>query len=240
MIANYWATARQVRSVLPLTVKAGVGVLFLLIMQITWVHAAETTAKAPTIQTLVESQDAPILVVGDSLSAAYGMARKDGWVALLQEQLSREGYPQRVVNGSISGETTRGGLKRLPEMLSRHQPTVVIIELGSNDGLRGMPLKVMSDNLKEMIKLSQSQGTNVILVGNRIPPNYGRAYTEAFVKVFSDLADQYQIPLVPFFMQDIATNEDLLQADRIHPNEPAQPIMLERVAKPLKALLDAR
>lgn len=175
--------------------------------------------------------DAPVLlVVGDSLSAGYGLAGvDDGWVALLQARLRREGYEIRVVNASISGDTTAGGLSRLPDALSRFEPDVTILELGANDGLRGFPLDEMRDNLARMITLAREAGSRVVLLEMMIPTNYGPRYTDDFRGRFTALAEQFDIPLVPFILEDIALDASLMQADGIHPTEAAQPMMLDAI-----------
>ena len=175
--------------------------------------------------------DAPVLlVVGDSLSAGYGLGDvDDGWVALLQERLRREGYAIRVVNASISGDTTAGGLARLPAALERFEPAVTILELGGNDGLRGFPLEEMRDNLAQMIALAQGAGSRVVLLEMMIPTNYGPRYTDDFRGRFTSLAERFDIPLVPFILEDIALDETLMQRDGIHPGEAAQPMMLDAV-----------
>jgi acyl-CoA thioesterase-1 len=173
---------------------------------------------------------AVLLVVGDSLSAGYGLGRvDDGWVALLQQRLRREGYAIRVVNASISGDTTRGGLARLPAALDRFAPAITVIELGGNDGLRGFPLEEMRDNLAGMIELARDAGSEVVLLGMMIPSNYGPRYTADFQGRFSALSERFGVPLVPFFLEEVALDATLMQADGIHPNEAAQPLMLEAV-----------
>lgn len=196
----------------------------------------EPDAAAVAVPTAVRKpgplpDDAPVvLVVGDSLSAGYGLERvRDGWVALLQERLRLEGYAIRVVNASISGDTTRGGRARLPAALERFEPAITVIELGGNDGLRGFPLEEMEANLTEMITASQAAGSRVVLFGMMIPSNYGPRYTEGFQARFDEIAATNDIPLVPFFLEDVALDATLMQADGIHPNEQAQPIMLEAV-----------
>ena len=158
-----------------------------------------------------------MLVVGDSLSAAFGITQEESWVALLGERLQARGYGYGVVNASITGDTTTGGLKRLPRALKLHQPAIVIIELGGNDGLRGTPIQVMRTNLEEMIKLAQAAGAGVILAGMQIPSNYGDSYTKAFAAVYPELARKYQTGLVDFFLEDVALDIALFQADGIHP-----------------------
>jgi acyl-CoA thioesterase-1 len=178
-----------------------------------------------------------ILVLGDSLSAGFGLDLEDTWIALLQARLDKEGYGYRVVNASISGDTTGNGLRRLPRAIDIHQPEVVIIELGGNDGLRGLPPEVMRDNLEKMIRRSQDAGARVILAGMLIPPNYGEEYTEDFASVYPDLAETHSTPLIPFFMKDVALDPSKMQADGIHPNEEAQPILMETVWKTLAPVL---
>lgn len=175
-----------------------------------------------------------LLVMGDSLSAAYGIEREAGWLSLLRQRLGDE---IKVVNASISGETTSGGVARLPELLGQHDPDIVLIELGGNDGLRGLSPKQMRHNLSTMIEDSQEAEAKVLLVGIEIPPNYGRAYTRAFKAVYNDLAKQYEVPLVPFLLEGIALKDDLMQDDGIHPTAEAQPRMLENVWPELEALL---
>jgi acyl-CoA thioesterase-1 len=178
-----------------------------------------------------------ILVVGDSLSAAYGMRLEQGWVALLQGRLKSQGYGHQVVNASSSGETTGGALARLPRALERHRPAVVIIELGGNDGLRGLAVPDVRGNFDSLIKLSRAAGAKVLLVGMRIPPNYGPAYAGAFEKLYGSLASDYRLPLVPFFLDGIALDDSLMQDDGIHPNAAAQTKLLELVWPRLKPLL---
>ena len=173
---------------------------------------------------------------GDSLSSAYGIAAKRGWVALLVEQLKHERIDYSVVNASISGEVT-GGLARLPRALSQHRPAVVVIELGANDGLRGLPVAQMSENLAAMIALSKKAGARVLLVGMRIPPNYGPQYTREFEAAFGALARRHKTALAPFLLQGVAEDLRLFQPDRIHPNEAAQPVLLENVWRALLPLL---
>jgi len=175
--------------------------------------------------------------MGDSLSAAYGMRVEQGWVSLLQRRLESEGYGYRVVNASESGETTGGALARLPRALDRHQPAVVIIELGGNDGLRGLPVGGVQSNLESMVRLSRESGARVLLIGMRIPPNYGPAYTKAFHELFKQVAASQRVPLVPFFLDGIALDERLMQDDGLHPNAAAQPKLLAQVWPLLTPLL---
>jgi acyl-CoA thioesterase-1 len=178
-----------------------------------------------------------VLVLGDSLSAAYGIRLEQGWVALLQDRLKSKGYGHRVVNASSSGETTGGALARLPRALERHRPAVVVIELGGNDGLRGLPIADVRANFESLIRLSRDSGASVLLVGMRIPPNYGAAYTKAFHDLFGELATKHRLPLVPFFLDGIALDDSLMLEDGLHPNAAAQPRLLEMVWPKLKPLL---
>jgi acyl-CoA thioesterase-1 len=178
-----------------------------------------------------------ILVFGDSLSAAYGIAASRGWVALLAERLRREHLDYSVVNASISGDTSAQGLSRLPRALQRHKPAIVILELGANDALRGLPVAQMEKNLERMIRLARGSGAAVLLVGMRMPPNYGPEYTQAFAAAFARLAAKHKTALVPFLLEGMAENPDLFQPDRLHPVASAQPILLENVWKALRPLL---
>lgn len=192
---------------------------------------------AAMLPATVQSAEETIVVLGDSLSSAHGFAADQSWVALLAERLEREAYGYEVVNASISGDTTSGGLARLPRLLDVHDPAVVIIELGGNDGLRGQPVASMKDNLGQMIELVQEAGAEPVLAGIRIPPNYGVSYTEMFTSMYSELAQEYEIALVPFLMEGVALNSKLMQGDRIHPNAEAQPVMLENVWSVLEDVL---
>jgi acyl-CoA thioesterase-1 len=178
-----------------------------------------------------------ILVMGDSLSAAYGIPRQRGWVALLEERLKRERLDYSVVNASISGETTGGGRVRLKPLLERYQPAIVILELGANDGLRGLPVAQVKANLAAAIREAQVAGARVLLVGVRLPPNYGEDYTKRFDGTFRDLAKTHRTALVPFLLEDFAGKPEFFLPDRIHPTEAAQPLMLERVWRVLRPLL---
>jgi len=177
-----------------------------------------------------------LLVMGDSLSAAYGIEQERGWVTLLAERLEGEA---QVINASISGETTSGGAQRLANIIGQRQPDIVLLELGGNDGLRGLPPTQMRSNLASMIEQSQQAGADVLLLGIDIPPNYGQAYRDAFTGVFHSLADEYDVSLVPFLLEDIALNEQLMQDDGIHPTAEAQPIILDNVWPALEPLLDS-
>lgn len=174
-----------------------------------------------------------ILVVGDSLSAEYGIARNSGWVSLLKRELQGATPPVDVVNASISGDTTAGGLTRFAPLLDRLAPAIVVIELGANDGLRGLPVTMTRSNLKKMIELSRSRGARVVLVGIQVPPNYGREYAEGFKALFSELAAGDQAALVPFLFAGLQDTAEHFQADRMHPNEAAQPILLHNVMQVL-------
>ena len=178
-------------------------------------------------------------MLGDSLSAGYGIKIQEGWVDLLAKRLVAEGYGYRVVNASVSGETTQGGLARLPRALETHKPAVVIVELGGNDGLRGLPLKASRDNLDRIIQLSRAAKARVLLVGMIIPPNYGPRYSQEFRDMFADLAAKYPVGFVPFLLDQVALEPGLMQADGIHPNARGQPRMLENVWPRLKPLLVA-
>lgn len=175
--------------------------------------------------------------MGDSLSAAYGIPRDRGWVALLQARLKREQTNYIVVNASISGETSGGGHARLKPLLDRHRPALVVLELGANDGLRGLSVSQLKGNLEAMIIQSQKAGARVLLLGVKLPPNYGPEYTDAFDAAFRDLAKKYRTAFVPFFLQDVGGKREYFLDDRLHPNEKAQPLMLERVWRGLKPLL---
>ena len=172
---------------------------------------------------------ASIVVFGDSISAAYGIEVNKGWVAKLQQKLKQYKKPYQVINASVSGETTSGGLSRLPQVLTQYQPQILILELGGNDGLRGQPPKLMQQNLQKMIQQAKQQKIKVVLLGMKIPPNYGKAYNQAFEKVFVDVANTEQVPFVPFFLEGVGGNDDLMQADGIHPNEKGQDRLLQNV-----------
>lgn len=183
------------------------------------------------------AQAATVLVVGDSISAAFGMDTRQGWVHLLDERLKKEGFEHQLVNASISGDTSAGGAARLPALLAEHSPDLVIVELGGNDGLRGLPPKQLQQNLASMIDASREAGAKVLLLGMRIPPNYGERYTTAFAKVFDDVAAEKRVPLVPFLLEGVGGVDALMQDDRVHPAVEAQPLLLENVWPTLKPLL---
>lgn len=180
---------------------------------------------------------ATILVFGDSISAGYGINPERGWAALLQSKLKSEGYGEQVVNASVSGETTEGGLARLPRALALHHPGIVILELGGNDGLRALPVDQMRANLAQMAALCTAAGARVLLLGMQIPPNYGPQYTQQFSSSYGAVARDKNLPLVPFLLNGIALNPQLMQADGIHPNELGQPKLLDNVWPSLKPLL---
>ncbi|WP_180024090.1 MULTISPECIES: arylesterase [unclassified Acinetobacter] len=179
-----------------------------------------------------------IMILGDSLSAGYGVSVQQGWVHLLQKRLDQQ-YPKqhKVVNASVSGETTSGALARLPKLLQTHRPDLVVIELGGNDGLRGQPPAQIQKNLAQLIQKSQQAKSKVILFGMKIPPNYGKAYSQAFENNYQVLSQQYKIKLLPFFMQGVAGHKNLMQQDQIHPNAKAQPILLNNAYPLIKASL---
>lgn len=187
--------------------------LFCLLMSIVTLTKANTT----------------ILVMGDSLSAEYGIARGSGWVKLLEDQLQKQSTPWMVFNASISGETTSGGLTRLPVLLEQKKPGIVLLELGANDALRGLSVDQTERNLSKMIKASKKSGAKVLLFGMQIPPNYGQDYTNQFKAIYSKLAKQEGVELLPFFLQGIASQKELFQSDNIHPNEKAQTILFKNV-----------
>jgi len=178
-----------------------------------------------------------ILVWGDSLSAAYGIPVESGWVQLLAARLRDQGYPHRVVNGSVTGETTAGGLARLPAALKRHRPALVLIELGGNDGLRGLPVAQMRANLAELARLVRAAGAQPVLFEMQMPPNYGAAYTQSYQRAFADVARAVNAPLVPFFLASIVTDAAWFLDDGIHPAVKAQPVLLEAVWPTLKPVL---
>jgi len=178
-----------------------------------------------------------ILVFGDSLSAAYGIRPEQGWVALLTQRLQTQEYGYQIVNASVSGETSSGGLERLPRALQLHQPQIVVLELGGNDGLRGLPVSDLRENLGQMVRLSQAAGARVLLVGIRVPPNYGARYTEEFASVFPQLAAEYHLPLVPFLLDKVALDPSRMQQDGTHPNAAGEPQVLETLWPYLKPLL---
>ncbi|EGG98107.1 Arylesterase precursor [gamma proteobacterium IMCC2047] len=178
-----------------------------------------------------------VLVVGDSLSAAYNMPVENGWVALLDKRLNQTTGSHDVINASISGDTTSGGLSRLPQALASNQPDIVILALGANDGLRALSLSTLKQNLTEMIELSKAQGSKVLLAGMLLPPNYGPYYTNQFKAVYEELATSHDLPLIPFLLKNIGGVETLIQKDGLHPNAQAQPLILDNVWPYLEPLL---
>jgi acyl-CoA thioesterase-1 len=202
---------------------------------------ADANAKGTGAPGTSANNGATILVLGDSLSAAYGIPRESGWVALLQQKLAAQkltnGKVANVVNASISGETTDGGLARLPTLLEKHRPALVVLELGANDGLRGFQIRRLRDNLEQLIRLSQASGAKVLLVGIKIPPNYGLRYTSDFYESFTLLASEYKVPLVPFLLDGVATDPELMQDDRLHPRAEAQAKILNNVWPHLHRML---
>ena len=198
-----------------------------------WGIAGSATAQSP-------APAKTVLVVGDSLSAEYGLRRGSGWVALLEQRLVEQKRPWRVVNASISGDTTSGGRSRLPALLNQHKPAVVVIELGGNDALRGLPLEMTEQNLRAMAQAARAAGARVLVVGMQVPPNYGAAYTQRFADTFAQVARTEKAELVPFLLKGVADAADplaLFQNDRIHPNEQAQPTLLANVWPNLQKLL---
>ena len=195
----------------------------------------------PLLTQIALAKQTTILVMGDSLSAGYGINVEEGWVTLLQQELTKkqqgDAINARVINASVSGETTSGGLTRLPAVLSQHKPDIVIIELGGNDGLRGQPLNIMQQNLQTMISASQTAGAEIILAGMQIPTNYGPRYTKQFREIYPTLAEKNKTALIPFFLEGIATHRNLMQQDGIHPTAEAQPLILKNVLTVLIPLL---
>ncbi|MDP5239585.1 arylesterase [Uliginosibacterium sp. 31-16] len=189
------------------------------------------------IMSIQSASAATLLIWGDSLSAAYGIDQKTAWPALLEQKLQGEGYRYKLVNASISGETTAGGLTRLPAALAEHKPAVVIIELGANDGLRGLPVPAMRSNLDAMIRATQSAGAKVMLIGMRMPPNFGPVYTTKFQETFSGLAKERKTALLPFMMEGFAQRDELFQGDNLHPTSAAQPLIIQNLWPVLKPLL---
>lgn len=196
-------------------------------------------AALMSFATSAYSASKTILVLGDSLSAEYGLVRGEGWVTLLQKKLETEKIAATIVNASISGETTSGGKARLPTLLTKHQPAIVIIELGANDALRGLSLTATQENLRSMIQSAKGAKAKVLLVGMQIPPNYGGDYTKQFAALFPRLAKENKTALVPFMLQGVAEKPELFQADRIHPSAAAHPRILNNIWPQLKPLINA-
>lgn len=178
-----------------------------------------------------------IVVLGDSISAGYGMEVQQGWVALLQKRLADQSSPYVINNESISGDTTAGGLARLEPILQKHRPAILLLELGANDGLRGLSPQQMRDNLVEIIRRSKQTGAKVLLLAMKIPPNYGQRYIEMFYQIYPQLAEELKVDWVPFILEDVALNPQMMQADGLHPNALAQPIIAEKIWQALKPLL---
>lgn len=202
--------------------------------------AAATFTAAFTTASHAAEGGPVILVLGDSMSAEYGLPRGSGWVALLEERLAEKKIAATVVNASVSGDTTPGGRSRLPQLLQKHRPTLVVIELGGNDALRGLPIQNTEDNLRSMVQQAQTAGARVLLVGMQVPPNYGADYARRFAATFEAVAKAEKTALVPFLLAGVADGPEatrLFQADRIHPNAQAQPIMLNNVWKVLAPML---
>jgi acyl-CoA thioesterase I len=203
--------------------------LLLIVVGTVWVDvaSADKVAAAKPV----------VLVVGDSLSAGYGIDIKDGWVTLLEQRLQSQGYGYRVVNASVSGETSGGARGRLTNLLELNHPAIMVLEIGANDGLRGLPIKQTTDNLAAMVGEAKSHGARVLIVGMQMPPNYGATYTEEFAAIFRDVASEQQQPLIPFFLDGIALDMKLVQADGLHPTAAAQPRLLDNVWAYLKPML---
>ena len=183
------------------------------------------------------AENPKILIYGDSLSAGYGLAQAQGWGSLLQKKLTAEHYPYTVVNASISGETTSGGSTRFAATLTKFKPTIIILELGANDGLRGLPIQSMAQNLNNMIVLGKKSKAKILLIGMKIPPNYGPKYTASFSQTYLKLSQQHQVALVPFMLENIAAKPSLIQDDGLHPNTLGQPLILYNIWPKLKPLL---
>ncbi|EXJ11963.1 Arylesterase precursor [Imhoffiella purpurea] len=192
-----------------------------------------------TLPSIAMAESPPILVLGDSLSAGYGLAPGEGWVDLLAERLEAEGRAEAVVNASVSGDTTSGGLTRLPPLLERHRPSVLVLELGANDGLRGLGLDLVRQNLTRLVQLGREAGCRVLLIGVRLPPNYGASYTQGFQAAFREVAESLDVPLVPALLADVAEHWDLMQPDGLHPLAKAQGRILDNVWPALEPLLGA-
>jgi len=216
----------------------------LVVALLTWLWLPGGTLWAQQSQTDNFQDDSPqgylVVVVGDSIGAAYGLEESDGWVARLNVALGADYPGSKIINASISGETSTGGLRRLPDILTRFDPDIVIIELGGNDGLRGQSLKLMRSNLAAMVRLVVEHGATPLLLGMRIPPNYGQIYTDRFFNSYATVAELDNTALVPFFLEPIATRRSYFQPDGIHPTADAQPLLAEYVLPALRSLLDQR
>lgn len=181
-----------------------------------------------------------LLVMGDSLSAAYNLRKETGWVSLLENQLSKPNPEIKVVNASVSGETSQGGLSRFGQLLSEYKPCWVILELGANDALRGYPLDQTAKNLEQMIEQAHQSNAKVLLIGNKIPQNYGKRYTEMFFELYETIANKYQLAYLPFMLEGVALNKSLMQDDGLHPNKEGQPLILQNILPYLQPLLDEK
>lgn len=208
-----------------------------------WLLAAMLVALAVPVQAQsarakpVPAPARTVLVMGDSLSAAYGLPARQGWVALTAERIARQHPGWKVVNASVSGETTAGGRSRIARELQRHRPALVVIALGANDGLRGLPLAQMKANLEAMVRAAKGSGARVLLLGMRLPPNYGRAYAQGFEEVYRQVARQHEVPLLPFLLEPIALNRDAFQSDNLHPTAAVQPRLRDHVWTALGPML---
>lgn len=214
------------------------GILLALLVALTAPAVYAADSGGPGASTAA-AQAPVILVYGDSISAGYGIRVEQGWVSLLGQRIAREGYEFRVVNASVSGETSTGGLARLPRTLDALRPAIVLLELGANDGLRGLPLAITRANLDRMLTLASAHGARLLLLGLRLPPNYGERYTTGFAQLYEQLAAQHHVALVPFLLEGIALHPELMQDDGLHPNARGQPLLLENVWPKLVALLRA-
>ncbi len=190
-----------------------------------------------TCWSMTAAAEPVIVVLGDSISAGYGIEVQQGWVALLQQKLLNSHRHYRISNASISGETTAGGLARLAPILTAQKPAILLLQLGANDGLRGLSPIAMKNNLAEIVRSAQSAGTTVLLLSMKIPPNYGKRYVDLFYNIYPQLAKELDIPLVPFLLEDVALHKDLMQADGLHPNAQAQPILADKIEPYLFPLL---
>lgn len=211
--------------------------LITLVLMMVLAVPGSVIASTNNTATNVDQEATRIVVIGDSISAAYGLALEDGWVQLLANALSDRGTPADIINASISGDTTDGGLQRLPTLLERHQPHLVIIELGGNDGLRGQSLKQMRSNLSDMVELAQNQDAMVLILGMRIPSNYGETYTNRFFNSFQSVAEDTGAAIVPFLLEPIATSRAYFQPDGVHPTLEAQPLLMEIVLPAVEELI---
>lgn len=212
--------------------------LFVLVLISSTGFQTTTAADSAPLSTTKPTADKPvILILGDSLSAGYGIDSRDSWPALLQQRLAKNGHAYEVVNASVSGDTSRTGLSRLPDALAVHQPAIVVVELGANDGLRGIPFTEIESSLEKIVSLSQAAGARVLLTGIRLPTNYGPVYTQRFAQVFENVARKMRVPLVPQLLREVSDHRRLMQADGLHPIAAAQPRIVENLWPTLKTLL---